>query len=278
MRRSRERSAGFVAVTLTALLLSGCRGPAGSGAESDAQRPTLRVGVGGFASTGNEGLRSMAQNLTVESLARLTDDGRLQPWLAHDWNVSGDGRSVSVNLVSGVKFHDGSPLTADIVANALKTMLPNTMGPAFSDVESVSAASDRQIVIRLRHPSPFLLDALEVPVPKPSTTLVGTGPFMVDNPQSPTELRANDGYYLGRPSIGRIVVSNYPSARAAWADLLRGQLDMLYEVGVDALDSLEASSHRHVYIRSPLPIRARPQQPIRCVSVKGCPSGHERGR
>jgi ABC-type transport system substrate-binding protein len=30
--------------------------------------------------------------------------------------------------------------------------------------------------------------------------------------------------------------------RAAWAELLRGQLDMLYEVGVDALDSLESSS------------------------------------
>jgi peptide/nickel transport system substrate-binding protein len=145
-------------------------------------------------------------------------------------------------LVSGVKFHDGSALTAEIVANALKTTLPATMGPAFSDVESVSAPSDQQIVIRLRQPSPFLLDALEVPVPKPGTTLVGTGPFKVDNPQAPTEMRANDAYYLGKPAIDRIVVSNYPSARAAWAELLRGQLDMLYSVGLDALDSLEASS------------------------------------
>ena len=144
--------------------------------------------------------------------------------------------------MSGVKFHDGSSLTAEIVANALKATLPSTMGPAFSDVESVSAAGDQQIVIRLRQPSPFLLDALEVPVPKPGTTLVGTGPFMVDNPQSPTEMRANDNYYLGRPSIARIVVANYPSVRAAWAEMLRGQLDMLYEVGADALDSLEASS------------------------------------
>ena len=238
---------GFLAMTMAAMALgsvmsSACRQPAGSG-DGTGARPTLRIGSGfGAFSSGNEGLRTVAMNQTIENLARVTIDGRLQPWLAHDWSVSPDGRSVSVNLVSGVKFHDGSPLTADIVANAVKASLPTTMGPAFSDVESVSATSDRQIVIRLRRPSPFLLEALEVPVPKPGTTFVGTGPFKVDNPQAPTEMRANDDYYLGKPTIGRIVVASYPSVRAAWAEMLRGQLDMLYEVGADALDSLGASS------------------------------------
>jgi len=232
----------LAAAVLTVFSYSACRRAGESSASGATSRPTLRIGVGAFA-TGNEGLRTVAQLQTVENLARLTDDGRLQPWLAHDWNISADGRSVSVNLMSGVKFHDGSPLTAEIVANALKTTLPNTMGPAFSDVESVSPTSNQQVVIKLRQPSPFLLDALEVPVPKPGTTLVGTGPFMVDNPQSPTEMRANDNYYLGRPTIARILVANYPSVRATWAEMLRGRLDMLYEVGTDALDSLEASSN-----------------------------------
>jgi peptide/nickel transport system substrate-binding protein len=232
----------MAAMALVSALSSACRQSAGTTGMSSV-RPTLRIGAG-FAATSsaNEGLRTVALNQTIESLARVTIDGRLQPWLAHDWSVSADGRSVSVNLVSGVKFHDGSPLTADIVANAVKASLPTTMGPAFSDVESVAATSDRQIVIRLRRPSPFLLEALEVPVPKPGTTFVGTGPFKVDNPQAPTEMRANDDYYLGKPTIGRIVVASYPSLRAAWAELLRGQLDMLYEVGADALDSLGASS------------------------------------
>ena len=122
----------------------------------------------------------------------------------------------------GVKFHDGSPLTADIVANAVRASLPVTMGPAFSDVESVSATSDRQIVIRLRRPSPFLLEALEVPVPKPGTSLVGTGPFKLDNPQSPTAIPHNDDNYLGKPSIGRTAVAHYPSSRAAWAQVRPG--------------------------------------------------------
>ena len=241
MRRARGFLATMAATALVGASSSACRQVDGVG--SDRVRPTLRIGAG-FAATSSAtmGLRTVAQLQTVENLARLTVDGRLQPWLARDWSVSPDGRSLSVNLVTGVKFHDGSPLTADIVANAVRASLPVTMGPAFSDVESVSATSDRQIVIRLRRPSPFLLEALEVPVPKPGTSLVGTGPFKVDNPQSPTEMRANDDYYLGKPSIGRIVVANYPSVRAAWAEMLRSRIDMLWEVGADALDSLGASS------------------------------------
>lgn len=233
----------MAATALAGTMSSACRRSAGTGG-AEGGRPTLRIGAGFAATTSaTMGLRNIAQLQAVENLARVTTEGRLQPSLARDWTVSPDGRSVSVNLVTGVKFHDGSPLTAEIVADAVRVSLSATMGPAFSDVDSVSATSNRQIVIRLHRPSPFLLEALEVPVPKPGTTLVGTGAFKIDNPQLPTELRANDDYRLGKPLIGRIVVASYPSVRAAWAEMLRGRLDMLYEVGADALDSLGASSN-----------------------------------
>ena len=87
----------------------------------------------------------MAQIWTVESLATLTDEGRPRPSLAKDWTVSPDGLSLTVNLASNLKFHDGSPLTAAVVADALRAMLPNTMGPAFEDVEGVSAVNDQQV-------------------------------------------------------------------------------------------------------------------------------------
>jgi peptide/nickel transport system substrate-binding protein len=185
--------------------------------------------------------------LTIESLARLTDDGRLAPWLARDWLVSSDRRTVTVNLRSGVKFHDGSLLTADLVANAVKAALPGFMGPAAEDVESVSAANAEQIVIRLRQPSAFLLDALETTIQKPGSPHIGTGPFVLSDPKSPTDMHANAGYYLGKPSIDRVTVEAFPSVRAAWAEMLRGRIDMLYEVGIDALDSLEASSNISIH-------------------------------
>src|SRR5262249_37441626 len=73
-----------------------------------------------------------------------------------------------------------------------------------------------------------------------------TGPFSQD-PSSPTRLRATDDYYLGRPAVHAIEYKAFPSVRSAWAELLRNNIDMLYEVGPDALDSLESSTNVSVF-------------------------------
>ena len=57
-----------------------------------------------------------------------------------------------------------------------------------------------------------------------------------------TAFAANSGYYLGKPAIERIDVTTYPTVRAAWAEMLRERIDMLWEVGPDAMDSMTSSS------------------------------------
>ena len=227
------------------LLLAGCRPVDGSLPPAGSSR-LLKIGVPQLPST-SAGLTTLAQTLTVEPLARLADDGRPQPSLAQDWQISEDRRSLTVNLVPQVKFHDGTPLTAAIVADALKSSLPAFMGAALEDLESVSATSAQQVVIRLRRPSPFLLDTLETVISKPGSPLVGTGPFIATDPKSPTEMRANSDYALGKPGIDRVSVQTFPSVRAAWAELLRGRVDMLYDVGPDALESLQGSSNIAIF-------------------------------
>ena len=66
------------------------------------------------------------------------------------------------------------------------------------------------------------------------------------DPDKP-ELVANDSYYLGRPAIDKIVFQRYPSVRAAWAEMLRNHIDMLYEVGADALESLTGATDVSVF-------------------------------
>jgi ABC-type transport system substrate-binding protein len=236
----------FTAAAAAAILLPACGSDAGPAA-SATSASVLRVGSPQFASNPSSGLRQIAQNWTVESLAILTAEGRPRPSLARDWQVSPDGLSLTVNLTPDVRFHDGSALTASLVADALRAMLPNMMGPAFEDVDGVTAVGEHQVLVRFKRPSPFLLDSLETPITKPGSALVGTGPFAVVDSKSPTELVANEHYALGRPGIDRIVVQSFPSVRAAWAELLRDRLDMLYEVGLDALDSLETSTSVAVF-------------------------------
>jgi len=165
--------------------------------------------------------------------------------LAESWSQSPDGLSLTFELQPRAKFHDGTPITGVSIAEALKSALPITMQTAFEDVDDIEAIDERRVRIRLRRPSPFVLEALDTTLGKPGKTSVGSGPFI------PTDaagiLAANEAYYLGRPGVDRIAITAYPSVRTAWAELLRGNLDMLSEVNVDALDSLEGSSNVSVF-------------------------------
>ena len=60
-------------------------------------------------------------------------------------------------------------------------------------------------------------------------------------------MRANETYYRGKPLTSAVVIEPYTSVRSAWADMLRGQVDVLYDVGVDALDSMESSNEATVF-------------------------------
>src|SRR5947209_4119933 len=111
-RRRFTLGVGAVAASLLAACASKSEAPASGSAER-----TLRVGLGQVvASAPSEGLRALAQIMTVELLARQDDDGRPEPQLARDWSLSADHLSLTVNLVPGVKFHDGTPVTAAVVA------------------------------------------------------------------------------------------------------------------------------------------------------------------
>src|SRR5438067_3657717 len=217
-----------------------CRADARNSAGSSTS--TLRVGVAQLAATSQiNGLRQLSQILSVESLVRAGEDGRMQPWLADNLTSSSDGRTLTVHLRSNVKFHDGSPLDAESVGDLLPKALQSFMGSVYSDVQSVRVSDPKTLSIELRAPSPFLLEPFEVPIQKPGAGVIGTGPFAVVA-DSTTDMHANVDYYLGRPNIDLIHVQTYPSVRAAWAEMLRNQLDVLWEIGTDALDLMKNST------------------------------------
>ena len=188
------------------------------------------------------GFRQLSQIYSVESFLRPDEEGRLQPLLAESSKLSDDGRSLQVRLRRGVRFHDGSPVNPAAVTEILPGALKEFMGPVFPDVERISPLDTDTVEVRFATSSPFVLEAMEAPFRKPGPAIVGTGPYIV-LPSSTTEMRAFPEYYLGAPVIDRLVVSNYPSVRAAWAEMLRDRIDMLYEVGTDALDSMVGSNN-----------------------------------
>ncbi len=179
------------------------------------------------------------------------------PGLVESWAPSSDGLTWRIRLRPSARFHDGKVADADVVRQIIKTRLPDALGPAFEDVADIRKVSDRELEIVLRKRSTFLIEqlgefAIEEPGSalsgEPGSALSGTGPFYVSSEHgSEIEMRANASYHGGKVAIDRIVIKPYTSVRSAWADMLRGKVDLLYEVGVDALDSLQSSSDVKVF-------------------------------
>jgi peptide/nickel transport system substrate-binding protein len=218
------------------------------GPHASGENTALRVGIGGLPLQAPQaGLGVVFSNLSVEGLVNLTEDGRPKAWLAESWATTPDGLSLTVQLRRQAKFHDGTPVNATTVVPMLRESLPKAMGSAFEDIDQILSLGESQIRFVLRRPAPFLIEALETAIQKPGKDGAGTGAFIRATSEGAFELKANNTYYLGRPTIDRILVTPYPSVRSAWAELLRGNLDMLYEVNADALDSLQSSSEVAVF-------------------------------
>jgi ABC-type transport system substrate-binding protein len=253
-RKRRRAGTSSGAMFLAALILvemGGCSQSDHHPASSHKPSGTLTVGFGlttGQSSQG--GMRQVIRNVVLERLVNFARDGRPQVGVFERWSTSADGLTWTFDLRPGVIFHDGTRLTAAIVRDILEKQLPDYMGPAIEDVVQIRAVSETQLKFSLKQRSAFLIEGLEVPVERPGPSPIGTGAFSVTNAQgdrNQVEIHPNEHYPGGRPFIDRIVLKPYRSVRSAWADMLRGDVDMLYEVGVDELDSLQPSSGTKVF-------------------------------
>src|SRR6195952_6147992 len=111
----------MIKLWLVAVLLGGL-GMANARAEAANPNATLIY----YDAVGNETLdpaepqsgSSFSQEVLLalyDTLVRLDDAGNPTPGLALAWNGSPDLTAFPFKLRSGVKFHDGSNLTADVV-------------------------------------------------------------------------------------------------------------------------------------------------------------------
>jgi peptide/nickel transport system substrate-binding protein len=122
---------------------------------------------------------------------------KVVPDLAESWTISRDGRTYTLKLRRGVKFHDGSDFTSkdakatyDKIINPPPGVASNRKGE-YTDVESVQAPDPYTIVFHLKYPSGSFLNSLASPwnwiykadiIAKDprwyETHVMGTGPFV----------------------------------------------------------------------------------------------------
>ncbi len=159
--------------------------------------------------------------------------------LATEWKISPDGLSYTFKIRPGVKFHDGSPLTAaDIKATYDKIVNPpqgtrSIRKIAYSAVAGIDTPDPGTVVFKLKFPSASLLDNLASPwnviYPKKyldkdpnhfKNNVVGSGPFKFKNYTrgATFEGERNPDYFIkDRPYLNgyKFFISPETSVRAA---------------------------------------------------------------
>src|SRR5438876_4374965 len=83
--------------------------------------------------------------------------------LAESWTISKDGRTYTIKLRRGVKFHDGAEMTSrDVKATYDRIIWPPAGNSSFrrgqyTDVEAVETSDAYTVVFRLKYPSASFL-------------------------------------------------------------------------------------------------------------------------
>jgi peptide/nickel transport system substrate-binding protein len=191
--------------------------------------------------TDDLGVNQFVNFLSSESLTLNGLDGRATPRLAERWQWEDDDLTLRLDLRPNAFLHDNTPfkgqVAVELVTEAITQPRNLVRYPSFTDIESVTAVKELQLLFRLKRPSASLPEDLSVPLGvRRDGTGNGSGPYRIVSKEPDVVLEAFERYHLGQPAIDRVVVRRFDALRTSWASLLRGELDMLYDVPADAVD------------------------------------------
>lgn len=153
--------------------------------------------------------------LVYDTLTKLDENLNLIPHLAEKWETSDDGKTITVTLAGGVKFHNGKDLTAEDVKYSFERILnPDTGSVAksyFASLESVEVKDPATVVFHLKHPDAAFMantsSATTAIVPVGAgdltTETAGSGPYMLEKYESGQYvlMRKNPNYF--KPELGK---------------------------------------------------------------------------
>ena len=228
------------------------------------QAPTAAINPLTISDAG--GLCMLAQ--TGEFLA--FDDNQalaLKPMLATSWTPKKNGTIWTFKLRSGVKFHDGSPLTADDVVYTIQQLAdPKNASNALSTfagvlkpagVVKVDSGTVEFHLEAANGNFPYLVSSDNynaVIVPKGTdfakwqSTFIGTGPFKLKSytQNVSAEFVANPDYWGGAPHLDSTTFNFYASQQPQILALQGGQVDGIVQFVVQGAQSLLNNSQFNI--------------------------------
>jgi peptide/nickel transport system substrate-binding protein len=213
-----------------------------------------------YKETTREGL-ILARLLYDSLLYKDPKTGQISPLIAESYRTV-DDTTYEFVIRSGIRFHDGSPLTVDDVVYTLNLVSSKDYGaryqPAVDWIDKAEKIDDRTVRLHSKRPFPLALEMLagNVPIyPKAyydsvgSSAMgvkpVGSGPYrlteIIPGSRYVFERFADyfDGSPKGKPAINKIVVRILPESNSQYAEILNGGLDWIWRVPPDDARNLD---------------------------------------
>ncbi|HEU0168432.1 MAG TPA: ABC transporter substrate-binding protein [Chloroflexota bacterium] len=208
---------------------------------------TLKVGMAGDL-TALEGQLIIPAGLDTvwhvfDRLSRYDDKLQPQPMLAESWDLTPDGKQITLHLRKGVQFHSGRELTSDdIKYNVQRASNPKTgvgqLAPLASWWTTVDTPDKYTVVLKSDQPRPGVFDFFEyfnivdrdtAEGPDAKSKIAGTGPFKFVEWVTGDHLTfaRNANYWqTGLPKVDQAIVQVFKDQAAMIAQLEAGAIDV----------------------------------------------------
>lgn len=276
-----RRLALLLCVSLVLFVATGCSAaPAETPAEGEAAEPAiLRIGWPGSPDTLNPAAALLAEayvlfELTYDAMFDLQLDGTYTSSLAETYEVSEDGTVWTFHLYPDIKFHDGTPMTANDVVFSYKFYQSHEDFPYLNGYTAyfadVTAPDDQTVVVTLSEPIPNMESQLIFLYVLPehiwaeqsegaaatefqNLEMIGTGPFRVVEYQQNEFIRlaAVKDHFLNPPKIDEVIFQTFANDDALVQAIQTGQVDMVTEIPVTTVPALKNAENIEVVAGPP---------------------------
>ena len=214
------------------------------------------------------GVDSWIFELVYDRLARVGPDGLPKPWAAESIDFT-DEKTVVVKLRSGMKWHDGQPVTVEDVKFSFEAVVSGEApmyAPFASNIETIEVVDDTTLTFKLKDPSAsFVTSSLAkinlipqhvwAPVIEDLKTKetnaesyqedvpVGSGPFKFERWLTNEEilLAANKDHF-NAPKADRWILRIVPNVEAALGMLRSGEINFMGEFTGDPQVLIDAAA------------------------------------
>lgn len=199
-----------------------------------------------------------------DTLFEYNTDGEVVGVLAEDWSMSEDGKTYTFQIKQGVKFSDGSDLTAEDVAKSILAVPVNlgqyngSYGRLSTIIEDAVVADEYTVELHLTQPyyntlrelclaNPFGIVSSEqfnedlTAKDTFRTATYGTGPYMYagDNDGQTWNFVRNPNYWGEAPDVDSFSIKYIPDNDAKILAMQNGEVDFLSGIKNISAESFE---------------------------------------